>query len=121
MGGGNMLATAEDLVHFGSALMHPGFLTKDSLTLLYTRPKTERAESPMSFGWFVSSAGAAPRDIHINGSNIGVQAGLYVYPDQELVAAILSNTWGVGSNSGEMVTALPERIAAIASGQTPMR
>jgi CubicO group peptidase (beta-lactamase class C family) len=116
LAGGNMLSTAEDLSRFGKALIRPGLLTQESLNLLYTRPKTARCVSPMSFGWFVSEPGAAHREIHITGSNAGVQAAIYVYPDQDLVVAVLSNTWGVGSRSGEMVTNLPERIAAVCMG-----
>jgi CubicO group peptidase (beta-lactamase class C family) len=116
MAGGNMLSTAEDLARFGNALIRPGLLSQDSLNLLYTRPTTARCESPMSFGWFVSRPGATHREIHTTGSNVGVQAGLYVYPEEQLVVAILSNTWGIGSRSAEMVTDLPQRIAAICMG-----
>jgi Beta-lactamase len=104
--------------------VRPGFLTRASYDLLYTRPKTEKAESPMSFGWFVRETSAGPRRIHITGSNPGVQAALYVYPDSDLVLVVLSNSWGVGSGSGELVGGqpgdLPERIAAIC-GQNPQR
>lgn len=124
MAAGNMIATAEDLARFGYALVRPGFLTRASYDLLYTRPKTEKAESPMSFGWFVRETSAGPRRIHITGSNPGVQAGLYVYPDSDLVLVVLSNSWGVGSRSGELVGGqsgdLAERIAVIC-GQNPQR
>ena len=116
MGGGNMYSTAEDLARFGRALMRPGLLSQSSLDLLYTRPRTATAESRMSFGWFVRGAEEGPRRIHINGSNAGVQAAVHVYPDHDLVTVILSNTWGVGSRSGEMGTELPERVAAICMG-----
>jgi CubicO group peptidase (beta-lactamase class C family) len=116
MAGGNMLATAEDLGRFGRALTHPGFMTQASVDLLYTRAKTASVESAMSFGWFVSKAGATRREIRITGSNPGVQGALHVYPAEDLVVAILSNTWGLGSASGEMATTLPERVAAICMG-----
>jgi CubicO group peptidase (beta-lactamase class C family) len=110
---GNMFSTAEDLVRFGSAFVRPGFLTKDAWLLLTTRPRIGGVESPMSFGWFVSEKDRAPREIHTSGSNAGVQAALYVDPDSSLVVAVLSNTWGVGSRSGEMVSELPQEIARL--------
>jgi hypothetical protein len=83
----------------------------------------------MSFGWYVdqppaATAGASSaarvtsgRRIHITGSNAGVQAALYVYAEPRLVVAVLSNSWGIGSRSGELVgsqpTDLPARIAEI--------
>jgi CubicO group peptidase (beta-lactamase class C family) len=119
LAGGNMLATADDLAHFGEALLRPGLLSKASVELLYRRTKNDYVESPVSFGWFVGGTKAARREIHITGSNAGVQAAVYVYPDSELVVAVLSNTWGVGSRSGEMVNALPERIASICLDSAP--
>ena len=113
MAAGNMVSTAEDLARFGSAFVRPGFLEQRSWRLLQTRPKTEKAESPMNFGWFVPKAGDAPRDLHTGGSNAGLQAGLFVYPDSDIVVAVLSNTWGIGSRSAEMVDALPRRVASL--------
>ena len=39
----------------------------------------------------------------MTGANPGVQAGLIVYPDQELVVAVVANSWGHGARSTEMV------------------
>ena len=116
MAGGNIISTAEDLTRFGDALTRPGLLSAPSLALLYRRPRVGAVESPMSFGWFVTDTAGSPRRIHINGSNAGVQAGLFVFPDERLVIALLSNTWGKGSRSGELAGGgsrdLPARIAA---------
>jgi CubicO group peptidase (beta-lactamase class C family) len=116
MAGGNIITTADDLVRFGDALTTPGLLTPASLALLYRRPRVGAVESPMSFGWFVTDTAGSPRRIHINGSNAGVQAGLFVFPDERLVIALASNTWGKGSRSGELAGGgakdLPARIAA---------
>jgi hypothetical protein len=73
----------------------------------------------MNAGWFVRRRDAGPRRIHINGSNAGLQAALYVYPEQDLVVVVLSNAHGVGAESGEMVVALPERLAALCMGWPP--
>ena len=120
MAGGNIITTVEDLTRFGDALTVPGLLSPASLALLYRRPRVGNVESPMSFGWFVTDTAGSPRRIHINGSNAGLQAGLFVFPDERLVIALASNTWGKGSRSAEMAGGgakdLPARIAAACRG-----
>ena len=110
---GNMVSTAEDLTRFASAFEKPGFLSERAWRLLRTRTKTPKAESPMNFGWFVAAPDETPRQIHTSGSNAGLQVGLYLYPDSDLAVAVLSNTWGIGSRSGEMVSDLPREIARL--------
>ncbi len=111
MGGGNMLTTAEDLAKFGQAFTKKSFLKKETLEMLYKRPNEK---SPWSFGWFVpKEPEKTGKRLHITGAFPGVQACLYIYPDEDLSIAILSNTWGIGSNSGEMVASVPQNIAKL--------
>jgi serine beta-lactamase-like protein LACTB len=116
MAGGNMYSTAADLALLGRAIEQPGLMSKESLALLYRRPRVGSVQAPMSFGFFVSDSTAPHRLLNIGGSNAGLQAGLYVYPDDDLVIVVLSNTWGIGSNSGEMGGVLLSRLAAICMG-----
>jgi len=118
--GGNMYSTAADLARFGRAIEKPGLLSPESHALLMKRPKVGSAESPMSFGFFVSPDTAAHRRLNIGGSNAGLQSGLAIYPDDDLVIVIISNTWGIGSSSGEMTGALMSRLAAICMGWKPV-
>lgn len=92
LGGGNMVSTARDLVAFGSALFEPGPLLP-----------AEQTERLYDQAWFGRPTEAGERRIVVTGSNPGVQAGLAVYPERRTTAAILSNTWGVGARSAEMV------------------
>jgi serine beta-lactamase-like protein LACTB, mitochondrial len=120
MAAGDVLTTADDLVRFGDAITHDGMLSAASRALLYTKPRVGAVESPMSFGWYIDSGAGPEPPIHITGSNAGVQAGLYVYPATRVVVAVISNTWGIGSRSGELVGAkpsdLPAQIASQCSG-----
>lgn len=116
MAGGNMYTTADDIVRFGRALVRPGLLSRESLDLLYTRQREGSVESEMSFGFFVREKSSGHRRLNIGGSNAGLQSALFIYPDDDLVISVLSNTWGIGASSGEMNGALPERIAAICMG-----
>jgi len=116
MAGGNMYSTAADLARFGRAIERPGLLSKESLDLLYRRPRVGAVEATMSFGFFVSDSAAPHRLLNIGGSNAGLQSGLFVFPDEDLVIVVLANTWGIGSNSGEMNGVLLSRLAAICMG-----
>ena len=116
MAGGNMYSTAADLAKLGRAVMRPGLLSKESLDLLYRRPSVGSVQATMSFGFYLSDSTATHRLLNIGGSNAGLQAGLFVYPDDDLVIVVLSNTWGIGSNSGEMNGLLLTRLAAICMG-----
>jgi len=110
MAGGNMSTTAEDATRFGSALLGPGFLPTHQYKMLFVRPTFGGEASPMSFGFFAPAPGAERRLI-ISGASHGHQAGLMIYPERKLTVAVLSNTWGKGSRSGEMTAALPQQLA----------
>ena len=98
MGGGNMISTADDIVRLGQAFVDPGLLPRRELELLFDEQ------------WFGQQDKQGRRLLHITGANPGVQAGLAIYPEEQIVVAVLSNTWGIGSNSGEMVE-LAKRLA----------
>jgi CubicO group peptidase (beta-lactamase class C family) len=114
--GGNMYSTAADLARLGRAIEQPGLLSKESLALLYRRPSVGAVQASMSIGFFVTDSTAPHRLLSIGGSNAGLQSGLSVYPDEDLVIVVLANTWGIGSNSGEMNGVFPARLAAICMG-----
>jgi CubicO group peptidase (beta-lactamase class C family) len=112
--GGNMLSTAEDLVRLGAALQAPGYLSQAELEKIATRPKLAGGDrtTSSSYGWSVSAPGAE-RLISMTGSNAGLQAGVFSYPERKLVVSLLANAWGIGSGSGEMVIDLPKRLAEL--------
>lgn len=112
-GGGNMYTTTGDLLRFAQAFMKEGFFTRESLDLFYARQGPEEAGSPWSFGWFVIPGPDPARRIYINGAFTGVQAGLYIWPGERIAVAVLSNSWGVGSKSGDMTGRLPRTIGEI--------
>ena len=116
MAGGNMYSTAADLAKLGRAIERPGLLSQQSLDLLYRRPRVGAVQANMSFGFFVSDSSAPHRLLNIGGSNAGLQSGLFVYPEDDLIIVVLANTWGIGSNSGEMNGVLLTRLAAICMG-----
>ena len=114
MAGGGLIASVDDLLTFGGAMRAPGILSPASIALLWARPSVQGVESPMSFGWFPRTG---PARISISGSNAGVQAGLTVWKNEDLVVAVLANSWGRGSRSGELMddgrNGLIGRLAAV--------
>jgi len=114
MAGGGLIADVDDLLTFGRAMREPGFLSRESLALIWTQPTLQGVESRMSFGWFPKKN---PLRVSMSGSNAGVQAGLTVWQDEDLVVAVLANSWGRGSRSGELMDDGPDgligRLAAV--------
>ena len=111
MAGGNMSTTAEDATRFGSAFLRPGFLPPRQYEMLFVRPTFGGKATQMSFGFFPSSPEDGERQLFISGASHGHQAGLAIYPERKLAVAVLSNTWGKGSRSGEMTAGLPRQLA----------
>jgi serine beta-lactamase-like protein LACTB len=89
-GGGNIVATATDVARFGAALSKPGLLPQEELMLL------------QSAEWFGDIDDNGQEFMYVSGANPGVQAGLAIIPESGIAAVVLSNTWGLGSRSGEM-------------------
>ncbi len=111
-GGGNIITTAEDLAKFGNAFTKPGFFTKEELDLFH-KPIESSTSSSWSHGWFVSNPPSGDLQLFMTGAFSGTQAGVFVYPETQTTVAVLSNCWGKGSRSGDLVIALPRRLASM--------
>ena len=90
--GGGFLATAEDLVRFGSALLQPGFLKPESLRLLFTPQKTsDGKETEYGMGWFIHKSKSGQRIYEHSGGSVGGASQLILYPDAHVVVAMVCN------------------------------
>jgi serine beta-lactamase-like protein LACTB, mitochondrial len=90
--GGGFLSSAEDLVHFGSALLQPGFLNADSLALLFTSQKTKDGkETGYGIGWNVKKSKSGQRIYEHSGGSVGGHCQLILYPDSRVVVALVTN------------------------------
>ncbi|MDH7943835.1 serine hydrolase domain-containing protein [Pseudohongiella sp. SYSU M77423] len=95
MGGGNMYSTASDLVSFGRQLIVPGFLSDDVRAELEAPHFTSGGQPSMfSDGWVMIGLQAQPRFLMAGGSYPGTLSLLLVFPELQVVAAMLTNTWG---------------------------
>ena len=122
MAGGGLIANVDDLLAFGAAIRAPGLLTASSISDIWTTPVVGGVRSRMSFGWFPKTG---PSRISISGSNAGVQAGLSVWQATDLAVAVIANSWGRGSRSGELMddgaAGLIGKLAAICdAGAAPL-
>ncbi|PTL81576.1 serine hydrolase [Vitiosangium sp. GDMCC 1.1324] len=92
--GGGFLSTAEDLVTFGSAHLQPGFLRKETLALLFTSQKLKSGkETGVGIGWRIGVSSQGRRILHHRGAIEGGRAMLMLFPDSQLVVALLGNTY----------------------------
>jgi CubicO group peptidase (beta-lactamase class C family) len=90
--GGGFLSTSEDIVRFGSALLHPGFLTADSLKLLFSPQKTIAGEDiGYGIGWSIQKSQSGRRMYQHSGGSVGGSCQLIVYPETRVVVALLTN------------------------------
>lgn len=90
--GGGFLSTAEDLARFGSAHLRPGFLKAETLALMFA-PQTLRSgqETGVGIGWRSGKDAKGRRVLHHGGAVEGGRALLMLYPDEQLVVAMIAN------------------------------
>jgi CubicO group peptidase (beta-lactamase class C family) len=90
--GGGYLSTPEDLVRFGSALLHPGFLKKESLALLFTPQKTSDGKpTTYGIGWNIGKDAHDHRILMHTGGSIGGTSVLLLHPETRTVVALVCN------------------------------
>jgi CubicO group peptidase (beta-lactamase class C family) len=102
---GGYLSTPEDLVKLGNALVQPGFLTAESLRLLFTpiaRRQNDNGAPPYGLGWIVDTQLGRRRYFHTGGS-VGGSTYFAIYPEQRLVVAVVANLTETPDLGGEAI------------------
>lgn len=93
--GGGFLSSAEDLVRFGSALLHAGLLKQETLEMMFSPQKLGNGDKTnYGLGWSLhepGERGTARRYEHSGGVS-GSSSWLTIYPDQKVVVAWLQNS-----------------------------
>ncbi|MFT4254180.1 MAG: serine hydrolase domain-containing protein, partial [Caulobacter sp.] len=89
--GGGFVSTPSDLTALGSALLKPGFLTRESLDLLFTPPMLNGQPSGYGMGFFVAKAPDGQRLFFHNGTAVGGSSTLMILPDRKTIVAITIN------------------------------
>jgi CubicO group peptidase (beta-lactamase class C family) len=89
---GGFLSTPEDMVRFGSAHLHPGFLTRSSLDALFTSQKTsDGKETHYGIGWEVKKDQEGHLLWYHTGGSVGGTSMLLIEPEFRMVLAITAN------------------------------
>ena len=109
-GGGNIVTTARDLARFGQAFVEPGFFTASELAQF--KAPIAPGKSRWTYGWFVTQNDDGTVVLSISGATPGVQAGLVVFADSEVVVSALSNCWCKDSAGGDLVVSAPREAAS---------
>ena len=89
--GAGFLSTAEDLVRFGQAMMRPGFLSERTWKEITTPQRTTNGQLVSALGWDVSRDDQGREFIAKSGGGPGIRGYLAIFPEHDLVVAILSN------------------------------
>ena len=92
---GGFLSTAIDLVRFGSALLHPGFLRETTLTMVFSpQDISGGTKTKYGLGWEIHEGGdgGPERRFQHSGGVAGSSSFLIIYPDQKVVIAWLLNS-----------------------------
>ena len=91
--GGGFVSTAEDLVRFGNALLEGRLLKPETLRLLWTSQKTaDGKDTEYGMGWTVDKDARGRRRVRHSGGAQGGTANLVIYPDDNLVVAMIVNS-----------------------------
>ncbi len=91
--GGGFLSTTEDLAEFADAMMNGRLLKPETIKLLWTSQKTrDGKETEYGIGWGVERDKAGRRMISHGGGSVGGTAYLLMYPDNDLIVAVLVNS-----------------------------
>ena len=109
--GGGFVSTAEDLVKFGSALLEPGFLKRETLELLFTSQRTSAGEETgYGIGWFVRTDSSGHHWAFHGGSAVGGTAVFGVDRDAHVVVAVLTNLSDAPVEPAQEIEAAFERL-----------
>lgn len=90
-GGGGLIASAPDVCRFGIALLKGKLVSKSSLERMFTANRLNDGTSThYGFGWNIGDLNGQ-RMISHSGAQQGAQAILMLFPDQDVVIAVLTN------------------------------
>ena len=94
--GGGLVATASDLVRFGSALIDGRLLRPETVSRAFTKQVTKTGRvTGYGLGWDVAERNGRREILH-TGAQARVSNVLYLQPDRRLAVAILTNLEGSG-------------------------
>lgn len=109
--GGGYLSTVPDLLEFGRVHLRPPgvFFTQEGKAALFTPTLSLSGNwMPTGLGWFLSRDLRGRRHDFHSGSQSGARAMLALYPEQDLIVAMLSNTGNTPVNIETVTMAIAD-------------
>lgn len=103
MAAGGFLSTPTELVRFGHAMLNREILDSATVDLFWTPQRLKSgAPTEYGYGWGINTVAlgddddATTRMIGHGGSVLGGEASLMIFPDENMVVAVMSNANGGG-------------------------
>jgi CubicO group peptidase (beta-lactamase class C family) len=104
--GGGFLSTAEDLIRFGNAHLHPGFLNEETWKVFTTSQQDNSGHTiNYGIGWRSGEDNKGRPWFGHSGGSVGGTSFMLLYPDKDMVVITLVNL------SSAKLDNLPFRIA----------
>ena len=92
LAGGGYLTTVGDLVKLGQAYLDNNFLKESISREFLTAQKVKDKSTFYGLGWEVSRDGKGRNFFGHTGNSVGGYSNFYIYPEEEIVIAILINS-----------------------------
>ena len=91
--GGGFLSTTVDLAKFGNAMLSGTLLKPQTVGMMFTSQKLKDGrETQYGIGWFIRKDKKGRLVVSHSGGSVGGTAQLLLYPDQDVVVALLVNS-----------------------------
>ena len=91
--GGGFISTAGDLLRFGRGIISGGLLKPETVELLLTPQRTKDGKpTGYGIGWRTVTDEGGRRRVGHGGSSVGGKARLAIYPDSQVMLAMMINT-----------------------------
>lgn len=104
--GAGLLANAEDVARYGSALLREGFLKSNARAEIFQPLKTlSGEETNYALGWYVGKDKSGRRIYEHGGGGPGISSYIRLYPQEDCALVILSNLTNAPVN-GETAPAI---------------
>ena len=94
--GGGFIATAEDLLRFGHGIISGKLLKPETVELLQAPQRTNDGKSTgYGIGWRSDTDDQGRRWVGHGGGSVGGKAQFVIYPDSEVILAMMINTGSI--------------------------
>lgn len=94
--GGGFLGTTEDLTKFGEAIFWSDFLQSETVDMLIESMELDSGESTnYGIGWRTGTDSEGRRYYGHSGGSVGGTTQFVVFPEQEVIVAVIANMGGV--------------------------